>query len=65
MAPSTRFARETPVKASFHAPFMLSSVAGLFAVQVWRYSSSQRPLSYQSWPRVGTMISFGVISLSS
>src|SRR6266550_2051865 len=36
---------------------MSSSPAGLPACHVWRCSSSQRPLSFQSWPRVGTIIS--------
>jgi hypothetical protein len=42
---------------------MSSSAEPLLADHCWRVISSQRPLSYQSLPRVGTMISSVVTSL--
>ena len=46
-----------PAYAVFQTLFTKLSVAGLLADQVWRWVSSQVPLSYQSEPRVGTTIS--------
>jgi hypothetical protein len=60
---STTLASATPPKKSFHAPLMSSRPAGLFAVKLCWWSSSQRPLSNQSEPRVGTTISSELTSL--
>src|SRR5690349_20983273 len=57
-----RLARATPANRFDHAPFMSPSAEPLLAFQLCLKISSQRPLSYQSCPRVGTMISSVVIS---
>ena len=57
-----RLALATPLNRLFHCPFKKFSVPALFAVQVCRCISSHWPLSYQSLPRVGTIITSVVSS---
>ena len=64
-AESTTLALAMPVKSFTHAELMSWRPEGLVAVHVCRCISSQRPLSYQSWPRVGTTISSVLISLKT
>jgi len=64
MPSSSTLARAMPPIIVLNAPLSKPNVAGLVAVNVWRCKSSQLPPSYQSWPRVGTIISSVLISLT-